>query len=342
MPIDLKPPRAGKTPYWYGRGSYLGVRINRSTQARTKRLALKVVAKWQADIERGEFAAAPELTFAQAALAYIQAGGEMRFLGPLLRHFKETPLRKIGQVEIDLAAAALYPAATPATLNRNVYTPVSAILKRAGRDYDFRLRRPVGAQGRRLSDWLWPEQAFRLFAQARRRDPELAILIEFLVYTGLRLGEALRVGCDDLRLKERFIYVRMTKNGDPQPVYLPPRLVVALANHPRKLARAGERVFRFHKGSALYAALDAAAKAAGVTLPARQKFHLFRHTYATWMRRYGNLDTKALQATGRWKDRKSVDRYEHVVASEEARRAARLPTPRRKKRGLARKNATSH
>src|SRR5262245_13119292 len=36
---------------------------------------------------------------------------------------------------------------------------------------------------------------------------------------------------------------------------------------------------------------------------------------------------QGLVATGAWKDRKSADRYEHVVVSEEAMKAALLPTP---------------
>jgi hypothetical protein len=69
----------------------------------------------------------------------------------------------------------------------------------------------------------------------------------------------------------------------------------------------------------------AAAARAGVPMPERAAFHLLRHTYATWMRRYGKLDTKGLVAAGAWRDRKSADRYEHTVPTEEARRADFLP-----------------
>ena len=31
-------------------------------------------------------------------------------------------------------------------------------------------------------------------------------------------------------------------------------------------------------------------------------FHSFRHTWASWMRRYGGLDTKGLVATRNWRD----------------------------------------
>ena len=75
--------------------------------------------------------------------------------------------------------------------------------------------------------------------------------------------------------------------------------------------------------------MRAAGARAEVSLPEGTAFHVFRHTYATWMRRFGGLDTKGLLATGAWKDRKSADRYEHVVVSEDARKAALLPTPRR-------------
>jgi hypothetical protein len=64
----------------------------------------------------------------------------------------------------------------------------------------------------------------------------------------------------------------------------------------------------------------------GVSFPPRQcGFHLFRHTWATWMRRYGGLDTSGLLETGAWRDRSSAARYEHLDATEEAQKANLLP-----------------
>jgi hypothetical protein len=48
------------------------------------------------------------------------------------KHFQETPLSAIDQRAIDQAAIALYPNASQATRNRQVYTPTSAILRGAG------------------------------------------------------------------------------------------------------------------------------------------------------------------------------------------------------------------
>jgi hypothetical protein len=58
-------------------------------------------------------------------------------------------------------------------------------------------------------------------------------------------------------------------------------------------------------------------------------FHIFCHSYGSWMHRYGDFDTYGLTRTGRWADASSADRYVHTEASEEARRADRLPTPKR-------------
>jgi integrase len=323
MPIKLVPPRPGKTPNWSGRGTYLGRYINRSTKTRRRSLALKALARWQGEIERGEFTEPGDPTFASAALAYMKAGGERTYLTPILNHFRGTPLTKIGQAEIDAAAQEIYPRRSPATVNRQLYTPISAVLRHAG--VALVLRRPKGASGVKTSGWLWPDEAKRLFAKGRALDAEFGVLLTVLCYTGLRLSEALGLTTDQLKLDDAFAFVPTTKNGDPRPVFLPPVVVDALCDHPRGLDRPNERVFKFHKGGHIYSLLRAAAAQAEVTLPERQAFHLFRHTYGTWMRRYGNLDTRGLVGTGAWKDRKSAERYEHVVITEEAQRAALLP-----------------
>lgn len=323
MPLKLVPPREGKSPYWTIRGTYLGRRIDKSSKARRRAVAEKALKKLERTIECGEFFVAGEPTFASAAADYLNAGGEERFLKPLLLHFKETVLSAIDQAAIDRAADKLHPKAPASTRNRQVYTPVSAVLRDAGRSPD--LRRPKGHDGNKLTGWLWPEQAFRLFVEAGKLDAEFRLFCIFLLYAGgLRLSEGLAMEVGLVRLAESFAYVADSKNEDPRPLFLPAALVVELANHPRGMDRTG-KLFKFSKNGHLYGLLKAAATGAGIKLPRRQAFHVFCHTYATWMRRFGGLDTKGLQGTGRWKDRKSVDRYEHVVASEDARRAELLP-----------------
>jgi integrase len=292
MPLKLVPPRPGKTPNYYVRGSYLGVAVDRTTGTPDRTAARKALAKIKSDIERGSFTPKGALTFAGAALSYLRSGGEDRFIGPLSDHFGVTPVSDIDQAAIDEAADRLYPKASSATRNRQVYTPVSAILKHA--NVDFAVKRPKGAQGEVRVAWLWEDDAFRLLEEAGKVDPEFRIFLATLLYTGLRLSEALRLRVDWLSLPESFAFIPKTKNSEPRALYLPPVLVAELAMH-------------------------------------ETDFHTFRHTWATWMRRYGKLDTKGLMATQAWKDEKSAARYQHVVVTEEMTRADLLPAPKRGK-----------
>lgn len=333
LTLRLFPP-AGKRSYWRIRGTYLGRHIDRSSQARERKVARQVAEQIERDIERGAFAERGEPTFEAAVIKYLNHGGDARFVGRLLDHFQKTPLREFNQDFIDEAAFAFYPEASAATRNRQFYTPVSAILKRSG--IRFAIERPEGSRGRKLLGWLWPDQAERLFTEADRIDPEFGLLLRVLCYTGMRLSEAINhFTVDGLRLDAMamvdgemvatpFAYIPKTKNGSPRPIHFPPHLAEGLRAHPRGLDRAGT-VFRFHKGGPLYIMLRTAAEAAGVTLPERQAFHLFRHTYGTWMRRYAGLDARGLVGTGAWDSEQSTNRYAHTIASEDARRADLLP-----------------
>lgn len=342
MPLKLIPPKPGKTPFWYVRGTHLGVTLDRSTKLTVKATAGKLLKKWEAEIERGELSGAPveaPETFLDGAVRYVKAGGDSNYIGyneetgkwdPLIVKLGETPLAEIDQSKIDEVAADLYPNASAPTRNRQAYTPISAVLKHCG--IEFKIRRPKGWRGSRRVNWLWPEQAFAVFAAADAIDPEFGIFERALCYTGIRLSEATdELLCDQMRLAESFAYLGDTKNGEPQPVFLPPPLVAALANHPRGLDRPGQRVFRFRKCGRLYQWHKQALKAAGVKLPPRSAgFHIWRHTYGTWMRRYGGLDSRELLETGRWKDQASASRYDHVVSTEISMRANLLPSEKRK------------
>jgi integrase len=175
----------------------------------------------------------------------MKAGGERTYLTPILNHFRDKPLIKICQAEIDAAAQEIYPRRSPATVNRQLYTPISVVLRHAG--VALVLRRPKGASGVKTSGWLWPDEAKRLFAKARALDTEFGVLLTLLCYTGLRLSEALGLTTDQLKLDDAFAFVPTTKNEDPRPVFLPPVVVDALYDHPRGLDRPNERVFKFQQ-----------------------------------------------------------------------------------------------
>lgn len=326
MPLKLIPPRPGRSPYWYVRGTYRGVPLDRSTKETERAKAGRWLRQWRDEIDRGQLSRRGDPTFLDAAVNYMAATGSERFVRQLVEHFGDRDLRLIDQEAIDRAAMALYPDASPATKNRQVHGMVSAILKHAG--IDDEIRRPKGSDKLPPVRWLWPEQAERIFAAASEIDAEFEAFLITLCYTGQRLSEAGSLLIDNLRLAEGFIFLPDSKNEESRAIYLTPLIVAALANHPRGLDRPGQRIFRFRKNKTTYARLRRVLKAAGEDLE-WVGFHTFCHTYATWMRRYGGLDQRGLVGTGRWKSEKSAARYAHVVTSEEARKADLLPTPAR-------------
>jgi integrase len=202
MPLKLVAPRQGKSPNWTIRGAYLGVRVDQTTGTSDKRLAARILAKVRDEIERGTFSKPGEPTFADAALKYLDAGGEKRFVLKLAERFGETPLARIDQAAIDEAARALYPRASPATRNRQVYSPVSAILKTAG--VLGQLKRPKGAKGNRRLFFFTPEQAGRVLEAAAVIDAEFGLFVTFLLYSGARLSEALNADLSRLNIAEAW------------------------------------------------------------------------------------------------------------------------------------------
>lgn len=331
MPWKLIPPREGKTPFWYVRGKYLGIALDKSTGTAERRAASTIFGTWKRQAERGEFSKPAEAVaepdyFIAAANAYMESGGERQYLDPIMTKWKSKLLCNIDQIAIDTLATDLYPGAPSSTRNRQVYTPVSAVLKHVG--IEKKIKRPKGWRGNKRTFWLKPEPTFALLAEASKVDAELGIFCTLLNYTGLRLSEGLGLQCEQIDLQREYAYVPDTKTGEPRAVYLPPVVVAALANHPRSVDRKG-RLFRFHNGGRLRNMLEMACERASVDLPRRTAFHLFRHNYATWMRLYGGLDALGLTRTGAWSDMESVERYSHSEPTTEARAASLLPTSKR-------------
>jgi integrase len=355
MPLTLVPPKAGRTPNYHIRGSHLGIAVNRSAKTPVKDIAKRLKKRIEEEIEQGIYKPAgvqedAPLTFLAAAVAYMKAGGERDFLGPMIEYtgpgsVRDRAIERITQTDIDYLAGELYPNASAPTRNRQVYTPIAAVLHRSGDQRKF--KRPKGWRGSRAISKLEPDQAFALIEAAEQIDREFGLLCYVLLYTGRRISETLKAKLRDLNLDRSVVYLRDTKNGEAVEVHLPPILVQKLLAMPPRRFRDGsagrsqadagiaflkrhpdQRIFRFHYGSYLRGLLADAMNQAGLSFPRRQcGFHLFCHTYGTWMHRYGNLDTYALARTNRWKDPRSADVYVHTEVGSEARMADILPTP---------------
>jgi Phage integrase family len=152
------------------------------------------------------------MTFANAALTFLEEGGSRRFVAPVLDHFGTTPLRLIGQEAIASAASKLYPKASNATRNRQVYTPVSAVLQHAARK--GWCARPVFTRPKMSKvaiRWLKHDEAERLIAAC---STHLQPLVITLLYTGARIGEVLWLDWSNVDLGRRHVTFPKTKNGE--------------------------------------------------------------------------------------------------------------------------------
>ena len=323
-----------KGPNWIMRGSVNGKRFEETTGTADKKAAEAIRIKREAELlNESIFGKEATVTFAHAALSYLEYGdGEKRFLKPLVDHFGAILLRKIGQDEIDLAAKKFLPKASPATRNRQVYTPMSAILHHAARKGwcpTPNLARPKQPKGK--VRWITVEEANKLIGAS---SPHLRPLVVFLLYTGARAGEAVWLDWSNVNLKLKQVTFPKTKNGEARGVPLHPRVLRALTQFQHRQGP----VFLTHRGipydrpetgndddhsagTRIKTAFKAACRRAGIMdfTP-----HCCRHTWATWHYQ-ANRDVGKLMELGGWKSVEMVMRYAHTNVSTHAESIENLP-----------------
>jgi integrase len=301
---------------WTVRGSHLGVQVDRSTGTGDKKEAQLIAAKIQNEIFQKtghhDSVSFKGIAFLEAVISYLDKGGESRFLEPLLKYFADLPIKKIDQAAIDQAALSLYPKGSSSTRNRQVVTPISAILKSSGLSLPIkRSRNPDG-----VIRWLTQDEASRLITSC---SPHLKPLVMFMLLTGARAGEALWLQWRDVDLTRAHVSFLRTKNGESRGVPLHRDLVSELGNLPHRegyvfLRPDGEPYGRPRgdhdrsAGSKIKTAFQGAVRRAGIK---NFRCHDLLHTFACW--HYAeHRDLIALQQLGGWKTLSMVTRYAHV------------------------------
>jgi len=294
MSLKLKQRHGGRI--WYIVGTVRGVTLDESTGLADRAKAEEVRARreWQI-IEESIHGRKATATFLEAAVSYLEhggrdkTGGERTYIRPLLDHFGTMPLAKIDQVAIDKAAKKLYPDVSSSTLNRQVFTPVSAVLRHAakrGMCELLLLDRPKAPEGR--VRWLTLAEATRLVASCAEH---LRPLMIFLLNTGARMSEALYLDWHEVNLDQKTVVflndaTRRTKNQQNRCVPLPPAAVAALAGLRHRegavFRRPDGKPYERKKkkgGGQIKTAFMGACRRAGLT-----DFHPHdcRHTWATW------------------------------------------------------------
>lgn len=321
-----------RSPNWWLRGTIRGQRVFETTGTDNAKAAEAIRIKREAQLlDRSVFGDRATVTFAEATLSYLEAGGEARFLGTydpiakkwslLVGMFGPVPLARIGQVEADDAARKLLPHAAASTRKRHVYSPLCAVLNHAaqkGWTAPPRIRHPKVVN--KPAKWATPEYVQALLVQCA---PRLRRFVVTLVYTGARLSEVLRLNWGtDVDLKARQLTFRRTKNGKPRFAHIPDALLAELAAVPQAERRG--LLFGWSHKSHVRRPLMTAARKAG--LPYLTPHQLGRHTFATWLRIYAKRDLKGLMQDGGWESIASVVRYAHTLEGETAQAVDRLPS----------------
>lgn len=295
---------------WWAIGSVAGIRIRQSLGTREEDTAQERCAILEARLwKRHHYGDEAIRTFEEAALSYMEQGGEGRFLAGPIRLFKGRNVGSIKPADVRDAALKLYGHASPATRNRQAVVPIRAVLMHAHdrgwcgavkvKQFEVpksRKHKPVDRQ------WL---EAFMAEAD-RSKLPHLSALVLFMHHTAARVSEAIRLTGDHVDLGKRVAVLERTKTDEWSVRHLTAELVARMA---ALGIRDGEPVFLYTDPKAVNRAMKRVAVRAGIE--PRTTHSAGRHSFATnAMARTG--DVKGAMDAGGWKSAKLfLETYVH-------------------------------
>jgi integrase len=326
MPLKLIEPGARKgNTYYLARGTVAGKRIECSLGTRDRTLALEALRTLELHKET-EAVKGPQITFAAAALAYMDDGGEKRYLPPLLRYFPaDTLVADINPQDLARAAHALYPNAQAATRRRQALTPARAVIAHHQRGG----MRPK-SQDTARTRWLSPTEAEALIIGAREVDkhtdkgPARAErLILTLLGTGCRTGELVRLQTSNINANTAQAWINNSTNIKS------PRWVSIERGRAFPAFMAGlpdtGAAFRTPKGEAYKSGKNSSGgQFAGLFNKARDHAglgpdvtpHVCRHTWATWFYAATGHNLAALMSNGGWAKADMAMRYTKLAPAD--------------------------
>lgn len=286
----------GKT--WWVSGTVNRERIRESTGHTDKKRAQQWAAKREWELtQQAVFGTEAVLTFGAAMNYYIEGGGEQRFLLPLLDEWEHRLVKDIAPGDVIDLANKLLPTASAATKNRQIITPVMAIVRfnaQRGRCAPLLVKRFEAKKParRKTATWEWVD------ALLPHAKPKVGALVLFLAYTAARIGDALKLTWKHLDLEAGEAMLVDTKNGEDRLVKLHPQAVEALKALKPKKAKPDDAVFPFYDRSDVLRQIKTACKKAGVEyIPTHG---IGRRLFATTMNRAG-VDARTAAEAGGWK-----------------------------------------
>jgi len=194
-------------------------------------------------------------------------------------------------------ARQLYPNAGPATHNRQVITPVQAIINHAakrGLCSPVRFERfRVAKKPSRVGSEKW------LAAFMANANPRMAALAQFMAMTGARISEAVALDWRQVSLSEGTATLLTTKGGDARECALPGPLAKTLEALPHRKGK----VFGYKSRQSIQTAWQSAERRAKIEhIPPHDAG---RRLFATLMIRSG-VDAVTVAKAGGWKSQRMV------------------------------------
>lgn len=258
---------------------------------------------------------AEERTFESAMQTYILKTGQRNYLEKILDEIGHLPLCDVDGDVIDATAQKIYPGRSAATLNRQIYTPISAILRMA-ESKTYRppnIKRPKGYLPK--SNFKRPPKNWwmRVVSVA---EPNLAAMLFFWRLHGRRTTEACRIRPEDVERIEHDgqeqwrVTVFDTKTDQIIVQTLAPSVIEQLRKYEWWMK---PYIFGFSSRARIYPKLRAACARAGV--PYHVPKDAGRHSFATYGLEQG-MTLKEVQEAGRWKGiRVPAEIYGHLEHS---------------------------
>lgn len=294
----------------YATGSIGGKRIRASLKTGDRQQAQELCAAYEARLwKRLTYGEEAVRTFEEAAVSYLQQGGEGRFLAPIIRHFKSRAIGSIKPAELRSMALAIYPKGSSATRNRQAIIPARAVINHA-HDLGWcgaikaKMFEVPKSRKHKPVDRAWLE-AFMARADADGL-PHLSALVLFMHQTGARVSEAIRLLGEHVDLNAGVAMLAKTKTDEWSPRTLTAELVVRMAGLG---IEDSERVFRYTDPKAVNRRMAAVCKRAGIER--RTTHSAGRHSFGTNAIGGGAHIKDAMEAGG-WKSAKLfMETYVH-------------------------------
>lgn len=255
-------------------------------------------------------------TFAAAARTYMLTGKSRQYLLPIIERIGLKRLVEVTQAVVTDLAEELYPGRSAATVNRQIFSPIIAVMTLAGHKHG--LQRPAGHDS--LPDLDVPRDDWYA-AVLPVANPWLRAFLIAGRMTGRRPGELLNRTRDHYDAQLETLVVRDNKGDQNIMLQLAKPVVLALNALPDlRLAKHGEgkrlthgmrhALFGTFRKETMRAWLQDACREAGV------RYHMAkeagRHAFVTKNLEEGK-SLKWVQDAGRWKTLKIVaEKYGHL------------------------------